>query len=271
MDEARELYLELMKKCLVNSLYDEVDLASVFGKGPWGRRADAALSRFGVKWVRAKGDARANRSAGRDNNPRAHTMIGLGRLENIQSCVEEVLAANVPGDLIEAGVWRGGAAIFMRAILKADGIADRTVWVADSFQGLPPPDAGKYPVDRGDPHHQYRWLAIPLEEVRDTFDRYGLLDGQVRFLEGWFRDTLGTGDIEELAVIRLDGDMYESTMDGLVHLYPKLSIGGYIILDDWGLIPNCRRAIDDFRAARGITEPVHATADGVAGYWRRER
>ena len=260
-----------MKKCLVNALYDEVDLAPAFGNGPWGRRMQAALSAFGVALVRAKTDALGRRSEGRDNNPRAHTMIGLGRLDNIQNCVEEVLAEGVAGDLIEAGVWRGGAAVFMRAILKANGSDDRTVWVADSFDGLPPPDAAKYPVDRDDPHHRYRWLAVPLEEVRDTFQRYGLLDDQVRFLQGWFKDTLGTREISKLAVIRLDGDMYESTMDGLTNLYPKLSVGGYIILDDWGLIPNCRRAIDDFRTANGITEPVRATADGVAGYWRRER
>jgi O-methyltransferase len=198
-------------------------------------------------------------------------MIGLDRLGNIQYCVEKALQEGVPGDLIEAGVWRGGAAVFMRAILKAHGIRDRTVWVADSFRGLPPPDARNYPPDRGDPHHTYEWLAVSVEVVRDTFRRYGLLDDQVRFLEGWFRDTLHSADIGPLAIVRLDGDMYESTMEGLVNLYPKLSIGGYIILDDWGLIPNCRRAIDDFRASHGITEKVLATADGVAGYWRRER
>jgi O-methyltransferase len=158
----------------------------------------------------------------------------------------------------------------MRAILRAYGIRDRLVWVADSFAGLPAPDAKRYPEDRGDTHHEHKWLAVSLEEVQKTFRKYGLLDDQVRFLKGWFKDTLPAAPIERLAVIRLDGDMYESTMQGLEALYPKLSIGGFIILDDWELIPSCRRAIDDFRLRHGITEPVLAV-DGNAGYWRRER
>ena len=80
-------------------------------------------------------------------------MIGLRRLENLQFCVEDAIAAGVPGDLIETGVWRGGATIFMRAILQAHQITDRNVWVADSFQGLPVPDAEKYPADKDDQHH----------------------------------------------------------------------------------------------------------------------
>jgi O-methyltransferase len=197
-------------------------------------------------------------------------MIGLARLDNIQQCAERAIADGVPGDFIETGVWRGGATVLMRAILKAHGITDRAVWVADSFDGLPPPDAKRYPQDEGDTHHDNRWLAVARAQVEETFRRYGLLDGQVRFLEGWFSDTLPRAPIERLALMRLDGDMYSSTMDALVNLYPKLSIGGYVIVDDWEIIPTCRRAIEDFRGAHGIKEPV-LPVDGNAGYWRRER
>lgn len=200
----------------------------------------------------------------------AHTMIGLKRLDNIQSCVESVLADGVPGDLIETGVWRGGATIFMRAVLKAYGVQDRNVWVADSFEGLPPPDAEKYPQDAGDRHHTARELAISLEQVKSNFERYGLLDGQVRFLKGWFRDTLPTAPIEKLAVARLDGDMYESTMDALVNLYPKLSVGGYLIVDDYGAVPACRQAVHDYREAHGISEEL-VDIDWTGVYWRRAR
>jgi Macrocin-O-methyltransferase (TylF) len=78
----------------------------------------------------------------------------------------------------------------MRAILKARAVTDHIVWVADSFSGLPPPDTARYPHDEGITLHQFPQLALPLERVQDNFLRYGLLDSQVRFLKGWFRDTL---------------------------------------------------------------------------------
>ena len=197
-------------------------------------------------------------------------MIGLKRLDNLQYCVEHVLEERIPGDLIETGVWRGGASIFMRAVLKAYGDAVRRVWVADSFCGLPEPDAARYPADAGDRHHTAPQLAVSLAEVRANFSRYRLLDDQVRFLPGWFNDTLPNAPIERLAVMRLDGDMYGSTMEALTHLYPKLSIGGYVILDDYGAVPGCREATEDFRAQQGITEPMERI-DWTGVFWKRLR
>lgn len=237
------LYLDLMKRCLTDLIYadkEEEEKAS-------------------FQWAKAKGHRRPQR---------AHTMIGPQRLDNLQFCVEDTLKQNVPGDLIETGVWRGGATIFMRAILKAYGVEDRCVWVADSFEGLPPPDAEKYPHDAGDVHHTKEELAIPLEDVKANFGRYGLLDGQVRFLKGWFRDTLPEAPIERLAVIRLDGDMYESTMDGLTNLYPNLSPGGYLIVDDYGSVPACRQAVHDYREAHSIDDEIRSV-DWSAVYWKR--
>jgi hypothetical protein len=236
MNTARDLYLDLMSKSLTDWLYDQ------FGEP-----------------VRAEG---------RDWPARAHTMIGLKRLANVRECVETVLADNVPGDLIESGVWRGGTTIFMRAILKVHGVTDRLVWVADSFAGLPPPDLARYPLDRGITLHQFPQLAITLERVRDNFRRYGLLDEQVRFLKGWFRDTLPHAPIERLAVLRLDGDLYESTIQALEGLYDKLSAGGYLIVDDYGNVAACRQAVHDFRERRGINAPIRPI-DWAGVYWRR--
>jgi hypothetical protein len=238
---ARHLYLDLMKRCLMNSLYSEAEV----------------------------GDAAA-RAEGRVWPAQAHTMIGARRLENLESCVRDVLENKVPGDLIETGVWRGGATIFMRALLKAYDVTDRRVWVADSFAGLPPPDTAKYPQDEGDELHKHDELAISLETVQSNFAKYGLLDDQVRFLKGWFRDTLPTAPIDQLAVARLDGDMYESTIDALAHLYPKLSVGGYLIVDDYGCIPACRQAVHDYRDAHAITDEIH-TIDWTGVFWRRGR
>jgi O-methyltransferase len=197
----------------------------------------------------------------------AHTMIGRKRLDNIQYCIEEVIKSKIPGDVIETGIWRGGATIFMRGVFAAYGITDRRVWAADSFQGVPPPtlpeDAG---WDLSEKH--YPVLTVKIEEVQQLFARYGLLDEQVCFLQGWFKDTLAKAPIKKLAVLRLDGDLYESTMDALKPLYPKVASGGFIIVDDYTSIPPCARAINEFRAAHGITDPIQKIDDqGV--FWRK--
>jgi hypothetical protein len=207
------------------------------------------------------------REDGRDWPVHAETMIGMRRLQQLQDAVETVLRDEVPGDLIETGVWRGGAAIFMRAVLAAHGDRSRTVWVADSFQGLPSPDPATYPVDEGADWSHLHELSIPLEEVQENFRRYGLLDEQVRFLPGWFRDTLPSAPVERLAVLRLDGDLYESTIVALESLYPKLSPGGFVIVDDYAL-PWCRQAVDDFRLREGIVERIEQV-DWTGAHWRR--
>ncbi len=204
-----------------------------------------------------------------DYPARAHTMIGTARLDNIQELVEDVIARGVPGDLIEAGAWRGGATIYMRAVLEANGDTERVVWVADSFEGLPPPDPERYPADEGLDLSEVDALAVSLEEVQRNFERYGLLDERVRFLKGWFKDTLPGAPIEQLAVLRVDADLYESTMDALVPLYPKLASGGYAIIDDYKIIPACKKAVDDYRAANGITAPIQSI-DWNAVYWQKE-
>jgi hypothetical protein len=146
-------------------------------------------------------------------------MIGLKRLANIRMGIETALREGIEGDFIETGAWRGGACIFMRAVLAAHSIVDRKVYVADSFEGLPRPDTTRFPADAGDEHHLNRFLAVSLDDVKHNFAKYGLLDDQVVFLEGFFADTLPTAPITKLALLRLDGDMYGSTLDALTHLY----------------------------------------------------
>lgn len=211
----------------------------------------------------------AERLQGRDWPAEAETMVGMARLDNLQRCIESVLHDRIPGDLIETGVWRGGATILMRGVLAAYGDQQRAVWAADSFAGLPKPDPTRAPLDEGDTAWAFSAeLAVSLEDVKANFARYGLLDDRVHFLVGWFKDTLPSAPIERLAVMRLDGDMYESTMDALTALYPKLSVGGYVIIDDYGALPNCRAAVHDFRARLGIIDPIVAI-DWTGVYWRR--
>lgn len=245
--DCRNLYIDLLKRTLTNTIYGDLNISPT-----------AATSEYSVDL----------RETGRDWPAIAHTMIGLKRLNNLQECVERVLANAVAGDLIETGVWRGGASIFMRGVLKAYGDRQRTVWVADSFEGLPEPDAEAYPADAGDTHHRYSELAVSLEDVMDNFRRYDLLDEQVRFVKGWFRDTLPGLSAQQFALIRLDGDMYESTMIALESLYPKLAPGGFVVVDDYGAIEGCRRAIDDFRDANAIFDPM-LEADWTGVYWQK--
>jgi Macrocin-O-methyltransferase (TylF) len=111
---------------------------------------------------------------------------------------------------------------------------------------------------------------VSLEEVKANFAKYGLLDDRVVFLKGWFKDTLPSAPIERLAVLRLDGDMYESTMVALTSLYDKVSSNGFVIIDDYGCIESCRKAVHDFRESRGISEPI-LDIDGFGVYWRKVR
>jgi hypothetical protein len=178
-----------------------------------------------------------------------------------------VVMEGIPGDMLEAGVWRGGACILLRGILAAHGITDRTVWVADSFAGLPAADAVNFPADADDQHATYDSLRVSSDEVQANFQRYGLLDRQVRFLKGWFAETLPEAPIARLAILRLDGDMYASTIQTLDALYDKVSPGGYIIVDDY-ILAGCRQAVDDFRGRRAIQGDLN-DVDGAAVFWRK--
>lgn len=145
---------------------------------------------------------------------------------------------------------------------------DRRVWVADSFEGLPKPQLDQ-DANLDLSKESYPQLAVSLAQVMGNFKRYDLLDGQVRFLEGWFKDTLPTAPVDRVAVLRLDGDLYESTMDCLEALYKKVSPGGYVVIDDYGCLKCCADAVNDFRATNGIDEPMTAI-DWTGVFWRKK-
>jgi O-methyltransferase len=209
------------------------------------------------------------RELGLDWPAEAETMIGMQRLTSLQHCVETVLADDIPGDLIECGVWRGGACILMRAVLAAYGDETRCVWLADSFEGVPRSDPAKYKADKGiRAEFAAGILAVSEAEVRANFERYGLLDDQVRFLPGWFKDTLHDAPIERIAVLRLDGDLYESTIQALDALYPRLSPGGFCIVDDYQAVTACEQAVTDYRAKHGVSAEI-VDIDGTGVLWRK--
>jgi O-methyltransferase len=271
VETAEELYLDLLKKCLTrlafeDEAYSRIAMPEASMRAKVLTPVQSILRRAGLELVR-KAPASA-REQGRDWPPDAETMIGMARLDNIQACVVDVIRQQVPGDLIETGVWRGGATILMRGILRAHRDTNRVVWVADSFQGLPRP-SGMYEADLADDHWRFSELAVSADDVRRNFERYGLLDDQVQFLEGFFQDTLASAPIEQLALLRLDGDMYESTIVALRELYPKVSPGGYVIVDDYLCMEPCRRAVDDYRREHAITDPI-VEIDWTGVFWQRQ-
>jgi hypothetical protein len=281
-------YLGLLKSSVLNELYIELEarLLYIF----YQRENDAEVSRDVVRDIRGRRPDLVqyllkHRNVGnipyafvqtkdgvrkeynlRDVCEFSHTMIGRMRMDNLEQCLDAIRMEDVPGDLIETGVWRGGACIFMRGYLEAYGMPGRQVWVADSFQGLPKPT---HPADEGWDFSRDKApsFAIALDEVKETFRRYDLLDDRVRFLEGWFKDTLPHAPVQQLALIRLDGDLYESTMDALTGLYDRLSPGGFVIVDDYILEP-CAKAIHEFRTSRNIDEEL-VPIDEQSVYWRR--
>ena len=250
-DALRAAYLDLLKLALC-------DLTGS------GTSSVGAMPGKGVVSYELQGQDRGLRSAGIDWPLHGLTMVGLARLTDLQSCVETVVRDRVPGDLIEAGVWRGGASILMRAVLDSLGSRDRAVLVADSFEGFPDIDAPEYDgVD-----YSYQFLAAALDDVKDNFARFGY-DRGVEFIPGFFEETLPQLTDRTFAVVRLDGDSYSATKVGLHSLYSALSPGGYMIIDDYGVVEGCRRAVDDFRRKYGITEPIEKV-DWVCVRWRRE-
>lgn len=193
------------------------------------------------------------------------TMIGKARLDNLEFCIKTVLADNVPGDFMETGVWRGGATIFMRGMLEAMNNEDKKVWVADSFRGLPEPILEQ---DGGLDFYLDPILSVSRDIVEENFRRYDLLDDRVNFIEGWFEDSMPLAPVEKLSILRLDGDLYKSTMDVLDSMYEKVTDGGFVIIDDYGAIDACRQAVHDFRSTHGINDKI-TDIDWTGSYWRK--
>lgn len=272
-DRARERYLWLLKRSLCNLLYVELELqVSFLLKGADGLTGHE-LQRYLRDIAEREPDRyRAYLAAKQEGTgPRRfmHTMIGLFRLHNIERCAERVFEDRIPGDFLEAGICRGGAAIFMRALQRAHEESGRRLWAVDSFRGVPP---SVKEVDRSyglemDESH-LPWLACDLATVRSNFARYDMLDANVEFLPGWLEETLPAAPIGPLALVHLDVDLYSATSDCLDLLYDKVSPGGFVMIDDYGLLACCRDAVDAFRARRRIEEPIQ-WVDGSGIFWRK--
>lgn len=271
-ERLRERYLNLLKAALTNLIYPEHELRIELLEQE-GAKPDLPRQMRDIRYRGAElfEDLVAHKADGRVWRGKAtrfsHTMIGLRRLQNLEWCAGQIFDGGIEGDFLEAGVCQGGAAIFLRALQVAHGQDWRRTWVADSFEGLPKPTSE---FDEGYELHEEAqpWLAASLTAVQDNFRSYDLLSEQVRFLPGWFADSLAEAPVEGLAILRIDADLYSSTRDVLEALYDKVVPGGFVIIDDYHVFPNCRRAVDEFRSERGVGDPL-IRIDWTAVFWRK--
>jgi hypothetical protein len=269
----RDRYLSLLKQALGNLLYPELEMQIDYFERGGSSLSGLELQRFQRDIAEHRSAELANLLAEKQQGTGplrfAHTMIGLFRLSNIERCAEQVFADRIAGDFLEAGVCKGGAAIFMRALQIAHGEQNRKTWVVDSFQGVPPstdPDDAGYGLDLEE--DRLPWLACSEAQVRSHFSRYGLLDDHVEFVSGWIADSLPRAPIGQLAILRIDVDLYSSTRQCLELLYDKVAPGGFVIVDDYGFLQCCRDAVDGFRASHGVEEPIR-WIDRSGIYWRK--
>ena len=209
-----------------------------------------------------KGDELERRIQGLDWPEHAETMIGHRRLDNLHTCLNTAISEDLEGDIVETGVWRGGACIYMKAILEIRK-STKKIYVCDSFQGFP--QSSNVLDDEFDFLNDERFV-VSVDEVKGNFEKYNLLDENVVFVKGWFAETLPTLQ-GPFSLIRLDGDLFSSTNDAIRALYPKLVDGGFCIIDDYSLSP-CKAAVDSYRAMSNIKSPM-IVIDHSASYWRK--
>ena len=204
---------------------------------------------------------------GKDWGPYAHAMVGHKRLRNVRAAIESVIADGVEGDFAELGVWRGGVCIFAKLCLDAYGQPARRVHAFDVFGDLPAYGAGKA---------RRNFLSVSEEQVRHNFEKYGLtLDDSIVFHKGLFQQTarefrLTTPATTRLAVLRIDGNFYESYEDAMYYLYELVPVGGIVIWDDYGSSGSVKRMWKEFRTNYSMPEELHAVDnDGV--WWRKTK
>jgi O-methyltransferase len=187
------------------------------------------------------------------------TMTSPERIAALVEAVRYVVRHRIPGDIVECGVWRGGSMMAVARTLLELG-ADRRLQLFDTFDGMPPPTA----VDRdqsgasaaallaaSDRATSSVWARSPLDDVRRNLLATGYPADRVRFVVGRVEDTLPEQAPESIAIFRLDTDWYASTRHELVHLFPRLAVGGVLLIDDYGHWQGARQAVDEYLAETG--------------------
>lgn len=176
-----------------------------------------------------------------------HTWLPPARLKMLEQHVRRIERRGIAGDVVECGVAEGGSAALLGLTLDRNA-SSRNLYLFDTFEGLPPPTAGD-----PDYNEAIKWTGEcrgELQDVKQLFDRLGVNSERVRFVQGLFEQTLPSTPLPAVALAHLDGDWYDSTRTCLTNLWPVLSVGGIIQLDDYGRWKGCRKAVDEFLGSR---------------------
>jgi O-methyltransferase len=188
-------------------------------------------------------------------------MTSRERMYSVFQAARYIAQARVPGDIVECGVWRGGSSMMAAFTLLSSGDDDRTFWLYDTFEGMPEPGELDLGLQREDAHNEWRrnqhasineWCYASMDEVSANMRATGLRVQQFELIEGKIEDTIPDRMPEQIALLRLDTDWYESTYHELVHLFPLLSPGAVLILDDYGHWGGARKAVDQYLEEQGI-------------------
>lgn len=188
------------------------------------------------------------------------TMTSVDRMFGLYTSVRYVLEKNIPGDFVECGVWRGGSSLMMAKMLSDRNITDRKIFLYDTFEGMPPPskkdrsfdgaDAQKQLDENANNKEESVWCLADLNDVRKNLSLSNLSTEQILYVQGKVEDTIPQNVPENIALLRLDTDWYESTKHELTHLYPILKKDGVLIIDDYGHWEGCRKAVDEYFAGK---------------------
>jgi O-methyltransferase len=184
---------------------------------------------------------------------RPYTTTSAERLFALYQATRYVLDAAIPGDFVECGVWRGGSSLMMALELHSRGVAEegRSLHLFDTFAGMSEPD----PSDGAAAHRKWKqqqrvdhneWCFASEEEVRRNIATSGIAEDRIRTVVGKVEDTIPAAAPESIALLRLDTDWYESTRHELEHLFPRLSPGAVLIIDDYGHWEGARKAVDEY-------------------------
>jgi len=192
-----------------------------------------------------------------------YSMVSVERMYALYQAVEYVVKSGISGDLVECGVWKGGSSMCMAHSLLNNGVADRTLYLYDTYEGMPMPSAKDRRLENGTPALEdwqawqkggrNEWAYSPIEEVRQNMASTGYPEGRIVYVKGLVEKTIPATRPASIALLRLDTDWYESTLHELVHLFPLLSTGGVFIVDDYGHFSGSREAVDEYFSNQKIS------------------
>lgn len=197
------------------------------------------------------------------------TMVTSKNLISLYNLVQRANTQDVPGDIVECGVWNGGSAVMMASAMQDASmpVPQRSIWLFDSFQGLPPPS--ERDGDAEQESYFEGWCKGDQANVERAFNTFDLPLSNVKIVPGWFNDTLHTAAVSQIAVLHIDADWYDSVKIVLDTFYDRVAPGGFVMLDDYGYWKGCDRAVADFFTERGITNITIKQTDHGGAFFQK--